>query len=138
MAVGALRARIPPRFREGGRDSSAAEEAQADLAIGIGYVWMFGSALVLGGYGFANALDAPGVRRLDLEQELACFTICLGRLVVGLGSRVDLLRLIQPFLSKRKYISIQFLFTAMQSDALAPKFGTHSLEDFFRELVGEK
>ena len=46
-----------------------------------------------------------------------------------------LLKLMKPFLSKRKYISIQFLFTAMQSDALAPKFGTHSLEDFFRELV---
>ena len=46
-----------------------------------------------------------------------------------------LLKLMKPFLSKRKYTSIQFLFTAMQSDALAPKFGTHSLEDFFRELV---
>ena len=49
-----------------------------------------------------------------------------------------LLKLIKPFLSKRKYISIQFLFCAMQSDALAPKFGIHSLEDFFRELVEMK
>jgi hypothetical protein len=49
-----------------------------------------------------------------------------------------LLKLMKPFLSKRKYISIQFLFTAMQSDALAPKFGTHSLKDFFRELVEKK
>jgi len=46
-----------------------------------------------------------------------------------------LLKLMKPFLSKRKYTSLQFLFCAMQSDALAPKFGTHSLEDFFREIV---
>ena len=32
-------------------------EVYRDFAIGIGYVWMFGSALVLGGYGFANVME---------------------------------------------------------------------------------
>lgn len=32
-------------------------EIYKDFAIGIGYVWMVGSALVLGGYGFANVLE---------------------------------------------------------------------------------
>jgi uncharacterized protein YbjT (DUF2867 family) len=48
-----------------------------------------------------------------------------------------LLKLMKPFLSKRKYTSLQFLFCALQSDALAPKFGTHTLEDFFREIAGK-
>lgn len=45
-----------------------------------------------------------------------------------------LLRVLKPFLSKRKFTALQFLFTAMQSDALAPKYGTHTLENFFKEL----
>ena len=45
-----------------------------------------------------------------------------------------LLKLMKPFLSRRKFIALQFLFTAMQSDALAPKYGTHTLENFFKEL----
>lgn len=45
-----------------------------------------------------------------------------------------LLKLLKPFLSRRRYIALQFLFTAMQSDAVAPKYGTHTLENFFREL----
>lgn len=45
-----------------------------------------------------------------------------------------LLKIVKPLLSRRKYIALQFLFTAMQSDAVAPKYGTHRLEDFFKEL----
>jgi len=45
-----------------------------------------------------------------------------------------LLTLMRPFLSKRKYTSLQFLIHAMQSDAVAPLYGTHTLESFFREL----
>ena len=45
-----------------------------------------------------------------------------------------LLTLMRPFLSKRKYTSLQFLIHAMQSDAVAPLYGTHTLETFFREL----
>jgi nucleoside-diphosphate-sugar epimerase len=45
-----------------------------------------------------------------------------------------LLPLMRPFLSKRKYTSLQFLIHAMQSDAVAPLYGTHTLESFFREL----
>jgi uncharacterized protein YbjT (DUF2867 family) len=42
--------------------------------------------------------------------------------------------LMRPFLSKRRYTSLQFLLSAMQNDALAPPYGTHTLEDFFRGL----
>ena len=45
-----------------------------------------------------------------------------------------LLALMRPFLSKRKYTSLQFLIHAMQSDTVAPLYGTHTLESFFREL----
>lgn len=32
-------------------------DVYADMAIAIGYVWMFGTGIVLGGYGFANVME---------------------------------------------------------------------------------
>jgi hypothetical protein len=37
-------------------------------------------------------------------------------------------------LSRRKYVALQFLCAAMQTDTEAPKYGTHTLENFFKEL----
>jgi uncharacterized protein YbjT (DUF2867 family) len=45
-----------------------------------------------------------------------------------------LLIILKPLLSRRKYVALQFLFAAMQTDTEAPKYGTHTLENFFKEL----
>lgn len=44
-----------------------------------------------------------------------------------------LLKLLKPLLSRRKFTALQFLFAAMQTDTVAPKYGTHTLENFFKE-----
>jgi len=47
-----------------------------------------------------------------------------------------LLMILKPLLSRRKYVALQFLFAAMQTNTEAPKYGTHTLEHFFKELNG--
>ena len=47
-----------------------------------------------------------------------------------------LLKVIRPFLSRRKFTLIQFLITAFTKDSVAPKYGSYPLEKFFREKVG--
>jgi uncharacterized protein YbjT (DUF2867 family) len=45
-----------------------------------------------------------------------------------------LLMVLKPLLSRRKYVALQFLFAAMQTDTVGPTYGTHTLEKYFKEL----
>jgi uncharacterized protein YbjT (DUF2867 family) len=43
-------------------------------------------------------------------------------------------KLMRPLMSERKYTLIQFLVNVFQNDAVAPKYGTHTLNDYFQEI----
>lgn len=45
-----------------------------------------------------------------------------------------IVKLLRPFLSERRYTGLQFLIHAIQSDSLAPKYGTHTLEEYFKQI----
>jgi len=49
-----------------------------------------------------------------------------------------LLKLMRPFLNRRKFTLIQFLLAAFTKDSVVPKYGSYSLEKFFREKAGER
>ncbi len=44
------------------------------------------------------------------------------------------LKVLRPFISKRKFTLVQFMLAAFQNDAVTPKYGSHTLEDYFKEL----
>lgn len=44
-----------------------------------------------------------------------------------------LLKLMRPFLSKRRFTLIQFLIAAFTNDAIVPQYGSYTLERFYRE-----
>jgi uncharacterized protein YbjT (DUF2867 family) len=46
---------------------------------------------------------------------------------------VIFLKVLRPFLSRRKYTLIQFLVAAFTNDAIAPQYGSYTLEKFYRE-----
>ncbi len=45
-----------------------------------------------------------------------------------------LVKLMRPFLSERRYTGLQFLIHAIQSDSIAPKYGTHTLDEYFKQI----
>jgi uncharacterized protein YbjT (DUF2867 family) len=49
-----------------------------------------------------------------------------------------LLAVLRPFLSRRRFTLIQFLFAAFTTDAVVPKYGSHTLEQLFREAAERK
>lgn len=50
---------------------------------------------------------------------------------------VVLLKLMRPFLSRRRFTLIQFLLSAFTKDSVVPKHGSYTLEKFFREKAGQ-
>jgi len=48
-----------------------------------------------------------------------------------------LLKVLRPFLSRRKFTLIQFLLGAFTNDAVVPKYGFRTLEELYRETVSE-
>jgi len=47
-------------------------------------------------------------------------------------------KIMRPIMSERKHTLIQFLVNVFQNDAVAPKYGTHTLNDYFKEISNEK
>ena len=48
-----------------------------------------------------------------------------------------LLKIMRPFLSRRRFTLIQFLLAAFTKDSVVKKYGSYSLEKFFREKVSQ-